>query len=89
MMALLVASLTSYSDPIGTIAGYGLGILIAMSLVKKIGDRVDEEKRFILLRLKIFIMIVALMLLLFTLAFVTVMFDEKKNSHKMKASFDK
>lgn len=89
MMALLVASLTKYSDPIGTISGFCLGFLLAMSIIKKIGDRVDEEKRFILLRLKIFIIILTLMLFIFSLSYVLVMYDRKKHSIHLKNGYDK
>lgn len=80
LMALLVASLTSYSDPIGTISGFALGFLLSMSIIKKIGDRVDEERRFILLRLKIFIIILTLMLFIFSLSYSLVMYDQKKHT---------
>jgi hypothetical protein len=89
LMALLVASLTSYSDPIGTISGYAFGFMLSMSIIKKINDNVNEEKRFILLRLKIFIIIISIMIFLFGLSYATVMYDKKKHSLDMKKRLDK
>lgn len=78
LMALLVASLGPYSDPIGTLTGFALGFMIGMSLIKKISDTTDEDRKFILLRLKIFIIIMVLIFLIFSLSYSTVMYDKRK-----------
>lgn len=78
MMVLLTVSLTPMSDPIAMCSAFSFGVLLAMSFIKDIGREVNEERRFILLRLKIFIFIVSLMVFLMCFAYACFMYDKKK-----------
>ena len=84
---VLMVSLNEYGDPISTVVGFCLSIGLGIAFIKEISHRFDEEKKFILMRLKIFLIIVYLMLLLMTLVYVTVMYDNKKADYNIKNTY--
>ena len=67
------------SDATSTVFGYGFGFLLAMALIKKIDPNTPEDRKFIFMRLKIFIMILAFIFLLLAATYATVMFSDKKD----------
>lgn len=87
MMVLLTVSLKQYSDPIATCCAFAFGVLLALSFIKEIGPNVNEERKFILLRLKIFIFIVSLMILLMCFAYACFMYDKKKQLTLLESDY--
>lgn len=78
-MACLMGSLSAYGDPIGTIAGGVFTMILGLSVLKDVNPRFDEEKKFIIMRLKIFLFIISMIIFLFALSYVCVMYDNKTN----------
>jgi hypothetical protein len=86
-MAVLMGSLSNYGDPIGTIASAGFSMMLGLSIIKEVGHRFDEEKKFILMRLKIFLFIISIIIFLFSFAYVSVMYDNRSNLELIKRDF--
>ena len=68
-------------------ASGGAGVILCLSLVKEIPQKVDEENRFILLRLKIFLFIISSIVLLFAFSYVTVMYDNRTKLATIKTTY--
>ena len=77
-MAVLMGSLSTFGDPIGTIAGGLFTMVLGLSLIKEVDARFDEEKKFIIMRLKIFLFIISMIIFLFSLSYVCVMYDNRQ-----------
>lgn len=77
-MAVLMGSLSTFGDPIGTIAGGLFTMVLGLSLMKDVDPRFDEEKKFIIMRLKIFLFIISMIIFLFSLSYVCVMYDNRQ-----------
>ena len=78
-MAVLMSSLTEYGDPIGTVATGIFTMVLGLSLLKEVSPRFDEEKKFILMRLKIFLFIISITIFVFSFSYVAVMYDNRTN----------
>lgn len=86
-MAVLMGSLTDLGDPIGTIAGACFSIILGLSLMKEVNPRFDEERKFILMRLKIFLFIISIIVFLFSFSYVAVMYDNKTKHNTLRTSY--
>lgn len=75
VLLFMISIVNPYHDPVATIIGLVFGFLLGISFIKKLG-KIDEEKRFIFLRAKIFIAIVCFMLIIIGVCYVTVMYDD-------------
>lgn len=86
-MACLMGSLTAYGDPIGTIAGALFTMILGLSVLKEVNPKFDEERKFIIMRLKIFLFIISMIIFLFALSYVTVMYDNRTSYNRIKTYF--
>lgn len=79
VVMLLTASLTDFADPISTLLGFIVSLLLGVSFIMTLNKNYDEEKRFLILRGKIFIVIVFFMIGIMCISYITVMYDDMKN----------
>lgn len=86
-MAVLMGTLTVCGDPIGTIAGAIFTMVLGLSVLKEVNIKFDEEKKFILMRLKIFLFIISIIIFLFSFSYVTVMYDNKSNLRSIQTNY--
>ena len=82
-----MGTLTVCGDPIGTIAGAIFTMVLGLSVLKEVNVKFDEEKKFILLRLKIFLFIISIIIFLFSFSYVTVMYDNKSNLRTIQTNY--